>query len=41
MELWAAEIREEIAMTMPHLLRRGKKRKTPGSVKRHRRRARE
>jgi hypothetical protein len=40
-ELWAAEIREEIAMTMPHLLRRGKKSKTPGSVKRRRRRSRE
>jgi transposase-like protein len=28
MRLWAAEIREEIALVMPHLLRPGKKKKT-------------
>jgi len=36
MELWAAEIREEIALTMPHLLRREKK--IGGKPKKRRRR---
>jgi transposase-like protein len=39
MQLWAAEIREEIALTMPHLLRKGKKKKKaemPRSGKRRR-----
>jgi hypothetical protein len=40
-ELKMSEIREEIARTMPHLVRRGKKSKTPGNVKRRRRKARE